>query len=205
MNSDGHFLIIGNTNSGKSYLAKYLLFNERSPLYNNYDLILLITDIPADIQFNNYEEIPNKHRQENITNPILNKITAYAKKHNYNKKILIIFDDLNKVILNKENYNNIIYLFTQGRHYNIYCMALVQYYKQLKPIIRTNAKYQILTHCNNVVLEELYNHMSHCFDSTKDIKDYVKSLNLPKYTSICFNTHTQDNNKKNNMLLIKPT
>lgn len=205
MQSDGHFLITGVTNSGKSVLAKFLLYTPTSPLYNNYDLILLISDIPKSIQSQQYPQIESKHIASTFNNAMLNKINQYAKKHNYTKKILIIFDDLNKLILNKECYNNIIFIFTEGRHLNIYAMCLVQYYKQLKPIIRTNAKYHILTSINNVTLEELYNHVSHCFDSVKEIKEYLNGLNLPQYTSILFNTHTVSREKNDTITLIKPS
>lgn len=208
MDSDGHLLICGCTNSGKSYLAKYLLFNPKGPLYGKYDLILLISDIPDEIQHNGggggYEDIPSQHMKNDISNDTLNKIKQYAHKHNYDKKILILFDDLNKVILDRESYNNIIYLFTEGRHFNIYTMALVQYYKMLKPIIRGNSKYHILTQINNVTLEELYNHVSHCFNNPNELKNFCKALKLDKHVSICFNTHTTDTEIKKIIKLIKP-
>jgi hypothetical protein len=180
----GHSLIIGNTLSGKSYLCNWLI----TKYFNNmYDLILLISGTYDSINGDIYTSIPSTRKTKRLDNKTLNFIKTYIEKYP-TKKILLILDDMNKMLsktgtkkendLARECESNLTYLFGEGRHDNLYTIALVQYYKQLKPIIRSNARYQIITFAGSSICEKLYENVDNCFENVNELKNFVKQVNV---------------------------
>lgn len=221
----GHILIIGASNSGKSFLCNYLI---QKCLNNIYDLIILISGSLNSITDNNiFSSIPAQNKCNNLSDKVLKRITDYVSKHK-DKKILIVLDDLNKMLsantgtpsqkeLARQSVNNIQYIFTEGRHNNIYACCLIQYYKQLPPTIRTNARYQIITFANTPTIEAMYDYVSNSFRSLQEFKEYVYEKNVPYrtiideqgkeksfMTSILFDCHSRTRDIKKNVMFIRP-
>lgn len=217
----GHILIIGQTASGKSVTANHIINN----ILKCKDYIL-VTDLADEIKNDQVNTVYSNINKKNITNNLSNKVINKIKKYTlspdvihphhdsrHGKKLYIVIDDLNKLInsksvtspeekeIIKQTKMNINFIFTEGRHLNIYCIALVQYYKILPPLIRVNSKYHIVTFGSNQIIENLFDHVSHYFDNIKELKDFIYSENV-NYTSICFDTHTNSRDKKDNIFLI---
>lgn len=213
-----HTLIIGNTQSGKSFLCNWLI---EKVFKDIYDVILLISGTVDSVNGDIYTNIPDKNKTKCLDNKTMNYI-KFVAKNNPNSKILLILDDLNKMLsktgttkekeIARECESNIIYLFSEGRHDNLYSVALVQYYRQLKPIIRSNSRYQIITFGGNTLCDLLFEYLDNCFSSVKELKDFVKKNNIcykkigdKKYlTSIMFDCYDKSRNKKEAIRLLQP-
>ena len=214
-----HKLIIAPTNCGKSYLCNYLLSTNS---LGDYDLIILVTDLAKEIkndEVNNQYIESNNIVKKNVTNNLNNKtfmrIKEYCSSKN-GRSVLIILDDLNKLIDTKNANNkkemtkinqtksNLNFIFSEGRHIGIYCIALVQYYKTLPPIIRNNSRYHIIVFGSNLIAETLYEYISHYFESRDELKEFIAKYNVD-HCSIAFDTHNPSRIKKDNIILIKPS
>jgi len=213
-----HCLIIGATQSGKSYLCNWLI---EEFLKEMYDEILLISGSIDSVNGDIYTNIPSKNKTKSLNNKTLDFIKNFVLKYP-EKKILIILDDLNKMLsktgtkkeidLAKECESNIIYLFSEGRHNNLYTIALVQYYKQLKPIIRSNSRYQIITFGNKTLCELLIENVSNCFDSVNELTEFIKKYNKvykkignkEYYTSLLFDCYKKSRDKNECVKKLKP-
>lgn len=222
-----HTLVIGSTQSGKSYLTNYLIQKHLSKIYG---LVILVSgSINAVDSSDNdvFSSIPKKNRASNLSNRVMQRIITFART-NKNVKVLVVLDDMNKMLsktcvskankqLALESIDNINYIFTEGRHNNIYACALVQYYKQLQPTIRCNARYQILLFGNATTLEAMYDYVDNSFQSLREFKDYVYENNVTYktiiddqgneksfMTALCFDTHSRSRELQKNIMLIQP-
>lgn len=217
-----HKLIIAPTSCGKTFLCNYLLENgylsSNDPQFDSRERVeyILITDLANEIKSGKisceYKNIPLKNITDNLNNKTMNKIKKFSNKKNF----IIIIDDLNKMIdsrsaSNKEELmnikqtkSNIDFIFSEGRHLNIYAVALVQHYKLLSPLIRNNSKYHIIVFGSTVTVEVLYDHVSHYFPDKQELKKFILEENV-NHTSICFNTHGSSRNKEDNLILISPS
>jgi len=219
-----HKLIIGPTLSGKSYLCKYLMENNllySSGVHHDNDgaaqvvEYILVTDLAKEIKKKKIPceyNIPLKNITDNLDNNTMKIIKNYFSK---SKPVVIICDDLNKLIdVNnannkdemtkiKQSKSNLNFIFSEGRHLGIYCVALVQYYKVLPPLIRNNSRYHIIVFGSNVTCETLFEHVSHYFNSKDELKQFITDENID-HTSICFDIHNNSREKKDNIMLIAP-
>jgi len=213
-----HGLIIGSSLSGKSYLMNFMIGKIFKDLY---DEIILISSSIDSVSGDVFDNIPTKNKTKRLDNKTMAYITDYSKK-NPTKSFLIVLDDLNKMLakvgnsdekkLAQECESNIIYLYTEGRHNNLYTFSLVQYYKQLKPIIRSNSRYQIVTFANNTTCELLFESVNNCFEDIKQLKLFVKKHNVPYkkingkdyLTSILFDCYNKSRSVKDCVTLLKP-
>lgn len=212
-----HKLIIAPTNCGKSYLCNYMLSNS---LFGDYDLIILVTDLSNEIKKSNIEcpyitkgNIIKKNITNNLNNNTFAKIKSYCIDKS--KTVLLILDDLNKLIDTKNANNkkeletikqtnsNLAFIFSEGRHLGINCVALVQHYKTLPPIIRNNSRYHIIVFGSNVIVEVLYEYVSHYFDCRDELREFITKYNVD-HRSIAFDTHNASRVKKDNILMIQP-
>lgn len=213
-----HSLIIGSSQSGKSYLCNFMIEKVYKDLY---DEIILISSSIDSVSGDIFSNIPKKNKTKRLDNKTMNHIINFSKL-NPTKNFLIILDDLNKMLskvgssdekkLAQECESNIIYLYTEGRHNNLYTVSLVQYYKQLKPIIRSNSRYQIVTFANNTTCELLFESVNNCFEDIKQLKSFVKKHNIPYkkingkdfLTSIMFDCYNKSRSVKDCVTLLKP-
>lgn len=226
---DAHTLIISQTGGGKTVLASYLLNNNKFKSSENA-LKILITDLSEEIKKDTVPlqyNISKKNIARNLNNKNFERIKKYTMTANnsndtdemskpFEKRICyVIVDDLNKLIdvksANtkkeiediKQTKSNLNFIFTEGRHLGIYCIALIQYYKALPPLIRNNARYHIITFGSNSIIETLWDHVSGYFDSKEELKKFVYTENID-HTSIIFDTHNASRDKKDNIMLCCP-
>lgn len=217
---DAHTLIIGQTSSGKSILASYLLDNNKFKSSQNA-LKILITDLSNEIKkdkVNLQYNISKKNIARNLNNKNFNRIKNYVtgSDNTQEKRICyVIVDDLNKLIDTKSANNkkeiddikqtksNLNFIFTEGRHLGIYCIALIQYYRVLPPLIRNNARYHIITFGSNSIIETLWEHVSSYFDSKEELKKFIYTENV-YHTSIIFDIHNASREKNDNIMLCCP-
>lgn len=138
---DSRTLIIGKTKSGKSELSRYLL----TPIRPEFQKIFVFSGTEKVNSF--YKKFINPNCIYNEFNSkflqiLINKITDMKMQDtNYNKKILLIFDDVGTDITDNKELQK---LFTMGRHLNISIVVLLQYLSQVKPVIRDNASYILI-------------------------------------------------------------
>lgn len=138
---DSRTLIIGKTKSGKSELLRYLL----TPIRPEFQKIFVFSGTEKVNSF--YKKFINPNCIYNEFNSkflqiLINKITDMKMQDtNYNKKILLIFDDVGTDITDNKELQK---LFTMGRHLNISIVVLLQYLSQVKPVIRDNASYILI-------------------------------------------------------------
>jgi hypothetical protein len=192
-----HSLIIGPTLSGKTHLTDYFI---KKHYLNMYDKIILISgSLNSNQEY--YKDIPLKNRCNTLNNKVLKYVLNFNFSKSDNFKLLIILDDLNTLLKDKNCVANIEYLYTEGRHKGIYITALVQYYKMLSPCIRINSRYQIITFANNSTLEMMYDYVSNSFENLKELKKFVKEKNINN-TCICFDTHSKSRELEDNVFLI---
>ena len=136
--TDGTYLLVGKTNTGKTTFLKALLTN----LGRQFDLIVgfsktkfkgSINYCPPQFQFDDW----NEDKIEKLMNWMQHLVK-------YNIKVAIILDDM---IGDIKVHNNRVFdkLATRCRHYNITLFIVSQYLLKLSPPLRSNANYLICT------------------------------------------------------------
>ncbi len=111
-------LLFASRNSGKSYLMRHLI---RSQLKQQYDIIVIISDSPDTKK--DFEPCcpPNTVYLSDMNFSIINNLielnTKREKKGKEPLEMLLVFDD--KIGKNVKNDDNLLQIFTRGRHIHV--------------------------------------------------------------------------------------
>lgn len=175
---NNHFLcyIVGNTNSGKTHLCKYLiasLFSDKK--FNNIFIFSPTAKISND---GSYSMVPDNHIFSNPTDDKIQKIIK-LQKENSNLKTLIIFDDCIGVFSKESKVlNNLV---ISHRHLKISIIFISQYLKAINPVWRSNFHYLFSSKISNY--ENLKKYKEIWFNDVKDIQQhfnkYTTNINKP--------------------------
>ena len=147
--------ISAKTNSGKTFLTRYLLDQYK----HEFDKIILVC--PTEKINGFYKGLVNEKDvyetiDENWIKQLMNKIANLPKEKH--KPILLIFDDMgNDPVVKTTSFNN---LFSQGRHYKINIIFISQYLYMLPAQARSNIDYLIVGQMNvasREILEKEFN------------------------------------------------
>lgn len=177
--TNNHFLcyIVGNTNSGKSNLAKYIIasmFSQKK--FNMLYVFSPTAKISDDGAYSMIDQrlifkIPTEQKIKQIMN---------VQKKNPKLKTLIIMDDCLGV-LNKESkiYNNLV---ISHRHYRISIIFISQYLKAINPVWRSNFHYLFSSKVSNY--ENLKKYKEIWFNDVQDIQEHFNKYTKGKYRFI---------------------
>ena len=150
-------VMLGRTNSGKSYLARYLLHQYK----DSFKKIYLFS--PTEGITNFYKDLiepKNIFEKYNdaFIGSLLNKITNLVKEGKDIYDICIILDDCGEEELNKSK--NFIRLYTIGRHMKITTIFCSQYLSQIPKRARAQISFLIVGQQNpmsKIILQEEFN------------------------------------------------
>ena len=147
--------ITAKTNSGKTFLTRYLLDQYK----HDFDKIILVC--PTEKINGFYKGLVNDKDvyetiDENWIKQLMNKIANLPKEKH--KPILLIFDDVgNEPFVGTTAFKN---LFSRGRHYKISIIFISQYLYMLPAQARSNIGYLIVGQTNvasREILEKEFN------------------------------------------------
>jgi hypothetical protein len=189
--SDGYIrcIIVGSSNSGKTYSLIYLLPLLKKP----EEIFIFSTDLSQpiydyaialcgdDIQVHKYNEFPNPSLIEDKDNQ------KYFKDNNHT---IFIFDDINIKQMEKK----LIPFFTKSRHFNISVILIYQRFHDIPLTIRHNANL-FLIFKSSFGYSTIYITFKQYFNNNKDFFD--KCMNLLhqkkyKYQFICIDNDKYD-------------
>ena len=165
-----HFamLIFASRNSGKSYLMRHLI---RDHLKKLYDLFIVVSDSP-DTKSDFQPCLPKEAIFLNDMN--FSMLNVFAKTNEQIIKegkeplnLLILFDD--KVGNDVKNDQNLLQLFTRGRHLNISIIFSSQSKKLSETTWLNNADYTILLKSNSAQQKKTI--LENVLKGTVDIQD----------------------------------
>ena len=194
-----HFLIVGQSGSGKSVFVNNIINN----LIYNLDNIesLLLVDLKGGVEYNRYSSLSkNKIRVvdniESFTNFVnflvetmkkrLEEMKQKGETFSSSKPIFVIFDEIqsindNKEIIGKKEYDKVISklqeLFSKSRSTNIKLFVITQKPDNINTNIRNNIQ--------NKVILKLNNNSSIQTMFGGEYKEQVKNIGIsPKYFSV---------------------
>lgn len=134
-------LIVGRTGSGKSTWLRKFLNHHKSKIDHVY-IFNTRKDEYADITPHVYD-----YEQLNVVDKFLVDNPEIRKKHR-----VIIYDNFAHTKLE----NNVIQMYTSGRHNNITVICLCQYIFKVSPVIRANTSHFICFKSCSRDYEEMY-------------------------------------------------
>ena len=186
-------LIASRRRSGKSVLVKGLIKN----ICDNFEIDFIILFSKTAEYNNEYDFIEKKYRYDyEKCEQVIEKIINYQKqKIKRNKEttpnIIIILDD---IILHKKN-KKLIDVSSLGRHFKIFCIASVQFPKQvISTSIRSNLDIVFWNDLSDTGLEAIYQSI-HLPYSYKEFKTYTYTNN-DNYQFLCYNNNEKNKNKR---------
>lgn len=176
-------LFFAKSNSGKSHLMTYLLYNLIRRDCINWVIVITCTS------FNNHwasivgkEHVYDKFNEEDLIN--LLKMQGNLISSGKSKQGLIIFDDvLGDAKFNAEIFNKIA---SSGRHYNLSFFISSQHYKKIPPILRGNATYSFfLNQINDLMSRNLHEeYYTAKFVNWRVIQQYANKV-CENYGALC--------------------
>lgn len=146
-------VITASRNSGKTYLIKHLLDKY---LIKQYDIIIFVSDSPDTVE--EFEHITKAIFLTSMNFTIINKISNVNKDREEPLRTLLIYDDK---IGNETKYDdNLMQLFTRGRHLNLSIIFASQAKKLMDNSWLNNSDYIVLLKQNSaqqkrVILENV--------------------------------------------------
>jgi hypothetical protein len=184
-NTTGHFLLIGSTMSGKTYLAKHLI---RCLKFSSVLVFSLIEDTWTDVpnaEFYSYKEW-NRDEVLNITfnrwQQELREVGGYLPK-------AIVFDDYNQVVNTQQDplYKQ---LFESARHYNVRLFNLGHTPTAAGLVTRNN--------CSNIILFPSFNkqtvdHLAQFFlmgNTRLLMENFDKAIHTNRYAAVLITNTT---------------
>ena len=185
-------------NSGKSFLLRYLLSNEKHSL----DKVFCICPtesvnrfysdlIPEDCIFDKYDDV--------WVGLLITRLTEQYKKSNKKPKILLILDDCISDASRFQNSPNLEKVLTRGRHIGLSVMITTQHVTGIPPIVRINLDYifcgQMNRHSVEILSDEF---LAGDLDKTEFIKLYNKSTR--DYSFFVINASSVEDNSDLNQI-----
>jgi hypothetical protein len=157
-----NLLFIGKTNTGKSHMAKFLLYactaGRKQSLFN-YGVVISNT-IHVNPDWNcvpkGFQVTPAQ--SEDMIKKVVAKQTQYPQL----KAFIIIDDSIGCIDWNAPHIQQ---LYTTGRHYRISIFTISQYLYSLKPIIRNMTSYYFLL--KTITQRDLKAYYEQCFSFMK--------------------------------------
>lgn len=180
-------IIHGLKGSGKTYLCKFLIYNES--LKGHFDYIILFSTTSYQ-----YPELPNSCKKV-FSMEYLNKILQMHTKNKKLKGLLIFNDCLGTVSFIHKDFIN----FTvTHRHHNISVITLSQTIKGLSKTYLMNADHVFLFRFTNLDnMKTIYEYyFSECFPTFNLFKEYfIKQFNQ-RYKFLHVNMNEYESSKK---------
>jgi hypothetical protein len=177
-------------NSGKSYLAKYVLHSlVQDGLVDEVFIISQTEHISKSFDVFDDEHIVKEYNPVFIENLIKQQAESIKKlgKEKAPKVVLILDDVIGTVSPNDSTLNS---LFTLSRHVNISVFLLVQHVKLVfSPCLRQNVDYLYIGQVNDEALTVLFN-VAHYPGSLKDFKNFIGKSQEGKFTFVCYDSLT---------------
>jgi len=162
------WIVIGLSNSGKTYLVKQVLRKELIPRFivkdkqgdSQCNIFIMSPSLSLSGDFKEFEDVlPDHHTEhrkqrlfdcydEGVIQELFGAQKALIKKHGKESapEVMIILDDCIDYLHNSKVINA---LFTRGRHYKISVCLITQKFKSLNRTIRVNAALQTFFRCSN--------------------------------------------------------
>lgn len=193
---DSVVILIGKRNTGKSWIAKEILYHYR-------DIPFGVAISPTDHVnpfFSKFmpKGLIAKEFEPSIIDRVLQrqeKLKEIARKRDtgnskIDKRAFLILDDCLADAKKWKSSTQINTVVLNGRHYNILFLLTLQYAKGVPPVLRTNADFIILTRgfCGEN-LRNIYKEFFGCFDSYAMFKQIMNSLG--PYECLILNNLTQ--------------
>jgi Cdc6-like AAA superfamily ATPase len=161
--------ICGNTASGKTNLAKYIikcLMHKKK-----IDYVMVFSPTSGISDDGTYSFLPKELIHNQITDNKIHNIMTFQKKQKKagkNLKLLLIFDDcIGAYNKNSKVLNNLI---ISHRHYNISIIFLSQYLKGINPQWRSNFSYLFIAKPLN--FEDVKKYRDIYFADVKDLPSH---------------------------------
>ena len=177
-------------NSGKSYLAKYILHSlVQGGLVDEVFIVSQTEHISKSFDCFDDAHIVKEYKPSFIER-LIKEQSASIQKQGKDKapEIVLILDDvIGTVNPNDATLNS---LFTLSRHCNISVFLLVQHVKQVfSPCLRQNVDYLFIGQVNDKALGVLYG-VGHYPASLKEFKKFVSEKQKEKFTFVVFDSLT---------------
>ena len=177
-------------NSGKSYLAKYVLHSlVQQGLVDEVFIISQTEHISKSFDIFDDDHIIREYNPSFIAKLIKQQSESIKKlgKEKAPKVVLILDDVIGTVSPNDSALNS---LFTLSRHVNISVFLLVQHVKLVfSPCLRQNVDYLYIGQLNDEALGVLFN-VAHFQGSLRDFKKYVGEKQQGKFTFVVYDSLT---------------
>ena len=146
-------IICAKTNSGKSYLLKYILNKEKHKFHKIY----CISPTEFITHFYYPDIVTNENHifaefSDEWLGSLIKKLTNYKKQNDKPYNVLLILDDVGHDCHQSKNLNNV---FVRGRHINISIVMCLQFLHQAPLTCRTNASYILVGQQNKASTEML--------------------------------------------------
>lgn len=165
----GLIIIAGLQGSGKSWLIKYLMRENKS----KFDWGIVFTNtgfLDGNFDYIDKKFVHSRYNHQALLSlkNIQEKLISEGKK----PSAFVLFDDAlyGKQWRDEEFLN----LLTQLRHYNITCILSCQYPNAIPPVIRTNAFQVIMFNmASKIAIKALYESYGQMFESESAFKKYL--------------------------------
>lgn len=172
-------LVVSSRNGGKSYFLKYLCVNV---LPKSYNIVIIINGSPDE-----KTELTNLFKNRPNTNGFPTTIKTYDSfpiglydklKQNYEERkeaglkpfeILVLFDDQS---MGQKNNDDVVSIYTRGRHVNISACFLVQSLTLVSTLVRGNSDLCCITKLKSPELRDkiIKNSLSGSIELSSEIK-----------------------------------
>ena len=167
-------LLFASRNSGKSYLMRHLI---RTSIRSQYDLIIIVSDSP-DTKKDFTPCCPKALFLSDMNFSIINNLMEKnAKREKEGKEplnMLLIFDD--KIGRDIKNDQNLLNIFTRGRHLNISVIFSSQSKKLAETTWLNNADYTIILKSNSAQQKKTI--LENVLKGSVDVEDPKKEVQI---------------------------
>ena len=194
---DCTYTFVSRRNSGKSHLARHLLYN----LLDNDLIDEAFIFSQTEYVSKSFDCLPSSHVFSGWKPDIVNKIMkkqeqqVTKKGRDASHRVLLILDDVVGSLSPTDQ--TIQKLYTLGRHFNITVICLLQYSKGvLSPCLRCNSDYLFLGRLSTQALGVLYE-TCHFDGGLPDFVKFIqKQQSISPYTFLMYDSLTSKDSKR---------
>jgi len=184
----GLLLIVGSVKSGKSTIINNLLMNPsfynknlKNPLFD--ETLIISNTILNDFNMRFLRDTFNykSHYQDGDIMELLEKQKSYGDREKM-PLVCLVADDI--LSTNFKKNNELSFLASRFRHYNIFYVITTQAFRALSPIIRSNATNVIITkQQNDNEKSKIFEEYAPLFQGEKKFNElYEQAINHEKYS-----------------------